>query len=499
MSIPADQIVKVIPQVVSAGGSALVMNGVMLTKSLEIPFGVLNWYAGSSSVGAACGLTSPEYNAAGVYFNGFTNSDALPGQMGLFRYADVALAAQIRGASLAAMTLSQLQALSGTLTITIDGTPVTSGNINLATATSFSNAATMIAAAFTGAKIPAVAFDSIQSCFVFSSPTTGASTSSMSYASGTLAAGLLLGQTNGAILSAGADADTPATAMQRLIKLSQNWVTFTTMWEPDTATKLAFAAWTVSQNKQFAYIAWDTDASPTTSSAATASFGYQVDAAKDDGVCPIWVPASVGVLRAAFVMGTTASIDFNATNGRITYAFKGQAGMVADVTDVDIYKNLIANGYNCVGQFATRNDGFVWFMPGSVAGQYEFLDSYINQIWLNNQFQLADMTLLGQVKSIPYNPDGYGLIRQADMDPISAAVNFGAIRNDVPLSAQQAALVNNAAGLPIDKTLSTQGWYLQILPASAQVRAARGTPPKKFWYMDGGSVQQITMNSILVQ
>jgi hypothetical protein len=59
--------------------------------------------------------------------------------------------------------------------------------------------------------------------------------------------------------------------------------------------------------------------------------------------------------------------------------------------------------------------------------------------------------------------------------------------------------VNNAAGAPIDSILSTRGWFLQVLDALPQVRAARGSPPINFWYMDGESVQKINMASILVQ
>jgi hypothetical protein len=59
--------------------------------------------------------------------------------------------------------------------------------------------------------------------------------------------------------------------------------------------------------------------------------------------------------------------------------------------------------------------------------------------------------------------------------------------------------VNAAAGLAIDTVLSSQGWYLQILDATPQVREARGTPPCTFWYMDGGSVQNINLASVEVQ
>jgi hypothetical protein len=118
---------------------------------------------------------------------------------------------------------------------------------------------------------------------------------------------------------------------------------------------------------------------------------------------------------------------------------------------------------------------------------------------LNSQLQLALTVLETTVKSIPYNQPGYDLMEAALQDPISAAVLFGAIQPNVPLSAAQALEVDNSAGIVVSPILSTRGWYLQILAASAQVRGVRGSPPCKFWYMDGGSVQSIMLNSVEVQ
>ena len=202
---------------------------------------------------------------------------------------------------------------------------------------------------------------------------------------------------------------------------------------------------------------------------------------------------------AAFIAGAIASIDFTETNGRTNLSFRSQAGITPNVTDLTVYNNLKANGYNCYCDVATANDQFIFLSPGLVTGAFAWLDSYVDQIWLNNALQLALIVLLTEAKSVPYNEAGYGLIRAACMDPINQGLNFGAFRAGVPLSALQAAQVNSAAGLKIDGTLTTQGWYLQILPATAQVRAARGTPPMTFWYMNGQSVQQINLASIEIQ
>jgi hypothetical protein len=110
--------------------------------------------------------------------------------------------------------------------------------------------------------------------------------------------------------------------------------------------------------------------------------------------------------------------------------------------------------------------------------------------------QLDMVVLLTQVKSIPYNAAGRALIEASVTDTINAGLNFGAIRSGVTLSALQASEVNSDAGLKIDGVLSTRGWYFQVLDASPTVRQARGSPPCTLWYMDGQSVQAISLASI---
>jgi hypothetical protein len=173
--------------------------------------------------------------------------------------------------------------------------------------------------------------------------------------------------------------------------------------------------------------------------------------------------------------------------------------LLAGVTSAPIADQLIANGCNFYGAYATAAQGFVFFYPGSVTGPFEWADTLVNQIWMTNAFQLALMELLTNVTSIPYNDAGYALIEAALLDPIDAAVNFGAIQGGVTLSALEAAQINNAAGAKVADTISLRGWYLQVQPASPEVRAARGSPPINFWYTDGGSVQRIALNSAGVQ
>lgn len=500
-SIPASAIVSVIPQVISGGGNGLDINMLLLTTSTRLPIGGVYGFASAADVGAYFGSTSTEKALADVYFLGFDNSNIKPGNLLFTQYPASAVSSWLRGGNVSALTLTQLQALSGVLTITVNGSSKTSSTISLTAATSFSNAATIIAAAFTSPGFT-VTYDSQSGGFLFTNSTTGAS-STITVASGTLAAGLKLTAATGAIVSQGADAAVPATFMDAVVAQTTNWVTFTTVSDPDASgntVKQEFAAWTNAQAKRFAYITGDTDVTPTQSSAASTSLGAIVKAANSDGTVPVWAATwAEAVKKAVFIGGTAASIDWEQTNGRITFAFKSQSGLTADVTNQTIANNLIANGYNFYGSYATANDQFVFLYPGLVSGVFDWLDAYINQIWLNNALQLANMTLLKEIKSVPYNAAGRALIQAAAADPIQAALNNGVIRAGVTLSNLQAAEVNNTAGIKIDDIITRQGWFYQVKDATAQVRSNRGSPPCTLWYTDGGSVHKLNIASVEIQ
>lgn len=573
-SIPASAIASVVASVISAGGSALDLNGLALSSSTRVPIGGVLSFPSDTAVDSYFGPASPEAAAAAIYFGGFQGSNVLPGAMLFAQYNQSAASAYIRGGSLSALTLTQLQGLSGSLTAVADGYTYTGASINLSSATSFSSGATLIQTGLNsalptsgsvtgsitgttltvtavlsgalqvgnvlsgtgvtaGTKItglltgtggtgtytvsatqtvtsttitataPAltVSFDSVSSGYIITSGSAGVQ-STMAFATGTLSASLLLTSVTGAVLSQGAAAAVPGTFMTNVVAQTTNWATFFTLFDPDggsgNAQKLLFSTWAGQQGNRYAYVCEDTDVTPTASTNAAASLGQLIKAAGISGTSLLWVP-SIPYGLAAFFCGAVASIDFTETNGRITLAFKSQSGLVATVTNATVAANLIANGYNFYGAYGTANQNFIFLYPGSISGQYAWADSFVNQIWLNNAFQLAMMTLLTSVKSLPFDAAGYALVRAACMDPINAGLNFGAFSGGVTLSAAQIAEVNNAAGANIAGTLGSQGWYLQILPATAQVRGARTSPPMTFWYMDAGSIQSLNLASVEVQ
>lgn len=495
-AIPASRLVNVIPGVLSAGGNPLSLNAVILTANSSVPIGEVLAFPSADAVADYFGGSSREADIASIYFAGFDLSTAKPSELFFVQLNTSAVAAYLRSGSLEGMTLSQLQALSGTLIITINGVAYTTGSINLSGATSFSNAAALIQTALQVQLASTLCvFDSTLNAFKITSPTTG-DASTIGFATGTLAAGIKLQLAQGAVTSQGRAIAVPGDVLDDITDVQQNWASFMTVFEPDTNGKIDYAEWVQGTGDRYAYIAWDSDAT-ILAGAAPSSFGAICDADELDGICPIYDPTGD---IAAFICGAIASIDFDATQGRITFAYKGQAGLAATITNETEANNAVSNGYNYYGAFATANDRFVMFQRGSTPGAWAWLDSYVNQIWLTNALQLANMETLTTLNSIPYNQAGYAIFRTTALGPIRAALNAGVIQAGVELSNSQRAYINTSVGsADAANAVETQGWYLDIKPASPSTRAARQSPPMVLYYTDGGSIQEIELSSIEVQ
>lgn len=647
-SIPASLLVRTVPSVLTVGGDALDMVALMLTASTRAPIGGVLSFPDADSVADHFGASSDEAAKAAVYFAGFTDAPKFPGSLLIAQYNAAAVAAWLRGGDVgSALTLAQLQALSGSLTVVMDGYDHVIASIDFSAAASFSAAATAIQAAFTdptestftgalgasftatgagtdltvtavtgiisvgdtvsgtgvpadttivsqtsgtpggagvyvtsaattastaacttastvlnvtaetgddiavgqtlvgsgitgaptitarisgtggegtyrisgaqqhvasesmtgAATAPTVAYDSVSGAFVITSGITGAP-STAAYATGTLAAPLLLTAATGATLSQGAAAAVPAAFMNGIVSVTTDWATFFTLFDPDggsgNAVKKAFADWKNTKVDRYAYVCWDPDPTPAASLPATSSLGYVLANNNDSGTFLISAPDAT---KAAFVCGAAASIPYGQPNGRTTLAYRQQAGLVGDVTTSEAAVNLggspqvegsFGNGYNYYGAFGTANSSFVWLQRGTVTGRFKWFDSYLNQIWWNNLMQQALLTFLGNMRSIPFNPAGAGLIEQALADPIDTGVSFGAAASG-DITSAQAAEVNAEAGAQIAGALQTQGVYLQVLQQSAGTRASRGPWRITLWYLDRGSVQSVSLNSVAVQ
>ena len=143
-TIPASALVNVIPGAISAGGAALVMNGLALTQSWRVPIGQVVPFATATAVSAYFGSSSAEYAQAVIYFNGYVNCTQLPSSLLFAQYPQTAVAAWMRSGQISTMTVAQIAAITGSLTLTVDGYSHTVASLNLSSGTSYTSLATVL-------------------------------------------------------------------------------------------------------------------------------------------------------------------------------------------------------------------------------------------------------------------------------------------------------------------------------------------------------------------
>jgi hypothetical protein len=511
MTVSASLFANTNPSVLAAGGADLVLNGVFLTTSTRVPIGTIQQFPDAIAAQNYFGAGSTEALIAPIYFTGWSNSLQKPNNMVFVQYPLNAVAAYLQGGNISAVPIATLQGYNGTLTIVINGLSY-SGTVNLSGLLSLSAMAGNIASALNtsppGPNV-SVAYDSVSGAFIVTSGITG-SLSTIAYpTTNAIATNLLLTSATSAQLSQGAAAAVPSAFMNNLINTFTNWATFTTVFAPDVSgstNKQLFSNWTAGTNGRFAYAAWDTDPNAASILPATGSYGYWLQQNAPNGTVPHWASDATDALElATFWMGAAASVDFDQTGGRVTFAGKSNGLLTPTVLDSASFTNIagnpqavgsFGNGYNCYAGIATANASFQWYQRSTISGPFQWSDGYINAIWWTNTGQLALMDLFDKANAVPVDAQGAGMIRTALMPLILQGLAFGMYASGVTLSGTQIASVNAAAGFNIATQLQNNGWFLLVRPATASVRENRGPWQVVFWYTDAGAVQSINLSTV---
>ena len=497
MAISASQIVQVLPRILTGTGNDLVFNGMVLDDNALLPAATPISFSSADSVGEYFGTSSDEYNFAAVYFGGYNNSQIKPSLLYFYRLTPSGAAPFVRGETLSpAAALAAIKAVNaGDITISLSGTEYTATGIDFSGATSLSDAASALQTALTteGAGVT-VGYNSVNNAFTITSTAVGEQ-ESITVPTGTAAVALGFTEET-ATVSAGEDATDVVGSMANLTRQFQNFVTFTTLAEAADADALALASWVSAQanaGTMYLYVCWDSSKANLDATNTTV-IAEQIKALNATGTTTVYPSYKI----AAFVMGTAASIAWDQTNGTITFAFKAQSGLAADVTDTQHSVALLAHGVNFIGNYATRNDNFIFFYNGQMFGEWAWIDTYLNACYLCNKLQVQLMAMFTSNRRIPYTSAGYAIIRANCRDVIEAAINNGVINIGVSLSNAQKSQLTSELGGDFSDEIYNTGYYLQILDATAQARQQRVSPPCNLVYTYGGAVQRLTVPAIAV-
>ncbi len=497
MPISASQIVDVSPKLLKSSSNNLEFNGLLLSKSLNIPFMQVLAFASPSEVEAYFGEEAQEAKLAHVYFLGYKNSTKKPNIMYVAPFVDANRAAWLRGESIS-LSLDELRNYTNSsIDITINDTVTTLNSIDFSQALSYSDIASILQNSIQSfGEFPftdiSVEYSALYKAFTIMCPASDDALISLSHCSGELAKALGLSSENNAIISQPSSALSCSENMELILEKTQNFVNFTTSWFPTKEEVLDFARFSSSKNTAYLFLYSDNDTnlvSPQIGEDETIAYALQ------EASLSAVAGQYAGLEYSVFLMGLAACIDWENIQSTITSAFKSQEGLIASVENASSAQSLISRGMNFVGDYATRNDNFIFHYPGQMFGEYKWIDSYWNAIWLNNALQVALMDGLSSSPRTPYSARGYTLIRAWLSDPVNRALRNGVIETGISLSESQKAQLNREVGKNIEHELSTSGFYIHIEDPGAEARDKRESPIVKLWYTYGGSVNSISVSS----
>ncbi|MHA3512207.1 DUF3383 family protein [Yersinia enterocolitica] len=487
--IPLSRDFKITPSTVNAAGTALDVYGLLLSDNELLPVGKVSEFTSAADVGAALGTTSKEYLAASLYMSGYDNSTVRPGAVLFGRLVQQPVAGWLLSGSFKGVKIDALKSITGTITLTVDGTPVTSSALVLTAVTSFSDAATTIAAAI-GSSVT-VDWLPVQSRFIIRSATTGAASYVSQATVSAAATALKLTADTAATVSPGAIATSITDTMAAIVNQNQDWVMTASLVDLIDEEKEELCAWVSASTNRYAYSMYDTSEDATVANNESCFVQSVVIANGYENVFPVYGSYLYAVLALAY----SASLNFNRTNGRVSYKFRAFAGIAPNVTDNATAAALESNGYNFYGAYGQNKTLANYVSDGAITGKFLWLDSFISQVWINANLVAAFASLFTNNSSYAFNAGGYASISAAVIDVATNAIDFGAIRAGVTLDQAQINIVNDAVGTDISNVLYTQGWFFFIPQQTGASRTERSLDGAIFYYVDGQLIQSIDMTS----
>lgn len=423
----------------------------LITQNPLLPPGIVMEFSTADAVGAYFGQSSEEYKRAVPYFGFVSKLVTSPSKISFARWVSAAIAPMVVGDN-SVKSLALLQAVTaGTMTVNDGGSPHNVTAIDLSTATSLTDVATLLQAELRAvASAPQLAtcivtFNTNTNQFVLTGTTTGAGTLTVT-PTGTAAdvAPLVGWGTSGTVYVAGQAADSADEAVANSANISNNFGSFafcTPSPAMANADIEAVSAWNDSQNNQYIY----SIATPLSNLAALFALvkgnsGTALNLISttqlNDFVeqCPCEILAATDYDRA------------NASQNYMYYQFNNRNITVSDDATADT-ADLSRGNYIGVTQSAGQQLAF--YQRGVLCGgATDALDMnvYANEIWLKSSIAAQIMGLFLSSPRIPANAQGAASILGVLQNSIDAGKNNGTISSGKALTVQQQQFVTLLSG-----------------------------------------------------
>lgn len=417
-------------------------------------------YTNITGVAGDFGTTAPEYLAAAIFFG----QSPQPAQLYIGSWARVATAGTLIG-GIASSSLATYTALTaGAITLTINGSTNAYTGINLSSATSLAQVASLVQTAIGGGTLVTVAWNPSTSNWTFTSNTTGP-TSSVLYVSATLQMSLNPGA--GGYSVAGISAEAPATCVSIFTALSNSWygVMFAASVMPSDAASLLVANLIQATTVSRIYGTTSQEGAALVTGDST-SLPFQLS--QGNYTRTFCQYSSSSPYACAAIFGLAFTVNFNGVNTLYTLKFKQETSIVAETLTESQAAQL--NTTNC-NVFVNYNNSTAILQQGTMASG-QFFDVIHGTDWLQNAVQTAVYNLLyTSGTKIPQTDQGVGQI----VATITTELNQAVVNDLIAPGVWEGP----AIGAIVTGQTLVKGYYVYAPPVatqSAAARAARQSP-----------------------
>lgn len=491
----------------------------VMTANDVIPPGIVMEFSNSDAVGSYFGFQSEEYARAQAYFGFVSKMITSPSLISFARWVNQSIPPMIVGDGMP-KSLAQFTPISaGLLTILVGGeggTPVSITGIDLSTATSLTQVASLLQTAIqAGANGEAllttatVTFNTNTQQFVLSGSSTEAGAGKLAAQATGLSgdlSGLLGWATGQQVEVAGQDADTPAQAMAGTSNISNNFGSFVFAGTALTNAQIGMAAeWNDTQNNQFLYSVATT--------MANAALLFNGDGTAVNPKCSGFSGLALNLISSTApndyveqspceILAATDYTQPAANQNYMFYQFPKRVITVNDDTLADQMDALRVN-YNGVTQSA--GSPLAFYQRGILCGGAQAAvdtNIYCNEIWVKSSITAQILNLLVAVSAVPTNDKGASMILAVIQPVLDGALDNGVFTAGKQLDAVQKVYIGQVSGDPLAwRQVQTLGYWINITFQSYQNNNTGLTEWKavyKLIYSKGDAIRFVEGSDILI-
>lgn len=435
------------------------------TQNTLVPAGAVVSFTSLDDVQAFFGAATDESKVAEKYFGFVSKQITSPTRMSVVRWHPAAVAPAIYGSAITGGVAPFAAITAGTLTFDISGTQVVVGTIDLSTAITFADVASLLQTEIRTSANPqlttaTVQYETNRGVFVFTGAvaTPGETITMVTGDANDISA--LVGWSTGLQTNVtGAAAQTASQAVSQSADEDDNFGSFVFSGAvlPVQADYESVAAWNHAQNNKFIFCVPTTAATAAALSAAL--LGYS-------GTALTLVPGASNPddhaeTIPAEILGAT---NFNrpaASQNYMFYRFGNRVATVKDDDDADLFDGLRIN-YN--GQTQTAGTKIAFYQTGFLMGDAtaaQDMAVYAGEMWLKDALT---STILGgflALPGIPANQDGRITLLSLMQDDIDQALLNGVISVGKTLDATQKAYITQiTANADAWRQVESKGYWV---------------------------------------